>query len=217
MPSIRVLLADDHALVRAGFRALAQNLAGVEVVAEAADGRDALALTKACQPDIVLMDISMTGLNGLEATARVVREFPQVRVIILSAHSSEEYVCQALRAGAAGYLLKDAGIAELELALRAVARGETYLSPAVSKHVISDYVRRVGSEAGSLDLLTPRQREILQLIAEGKTTKEIAGLLHLSVKTVETHRTQLMDRLDIHDIAGLVRFAIRVGLIKPDQ
>jgi DNA-binding NarL/FixJ family response regulator len=217
MPSIRVLLADDHALVRAGFRALAQNLAGVEVVAEAADGRDALALIKTCQPDIVLMDISMTGLNGLEATARVVKEFPQVRVIILSAHSSEEYVCQALRAGAAGYLLKDAAIAELELALRAVARGETYLSPAVSKHVISDYVRRVGGEAGSLDLLTPRQREILQLIAEGKTTKEIAGLLHLSVKTVETHRTQLMDRLDIHDIAGLVRFAIRVGLIKPDQ
>jgi len=186
-------------------------------VAEAADGRDALASIRACHPDIVLMDISMTGLNGLEATARVVREFPQVRVIILSAHSSEEYVCQALRAGAAGYLLKDAAIAELELALRAVARGETYLSPAISKHVISDYVRRVGGEAGSLDLLTPRQREILQLIAEGKTTKEIAGLLHLSVKTVETHRTQLMDRLDIHDIAGLVRFAIRVGLIKPDQ
>jgi DNA-binding NarL/FixJ family response regulator len=138
-------------------------------------------------------------------------------VIILSAHSNEEYVWQALRAGAAGYLLKDAGTSELELAIRAVARGETYLSPAISKHVIADYVRRVGGEAGSLDLLTPRQREILQLIAEGKTTKEIAGLLHLSVKTVETHRMQLMDRLDIHDVAGLVRYAIRIGMIKSDE
>jgi DNA-binding NarL/FixJ family response regulator len=217
MSSIRVLLADDHALVRAGFRALAQNLPGIEVVAEAADGRDALALIEAHQPDVVLMDISMTGLNGLEATARVVRQSPQVRVIILSAHANEEYVCQALRAGAAGYLIKDAGIAELELAIRSVARGETYLSPAVSKHVIAEYVRRVGGETGSLDLLTPRQREILQLIAEGKSTKEMAGLLHLSVKTVETHRLQLMDRLDIHEVAGLVRYAIRMGLVKSDQ
>jgi DNA-binding NarL/FixJ family response regulator len=216
MNPIRVLLADDHALVRAGIRALAQNLAGIEIVAEAVDGRDALALIKTHQPDLVLMDISMAGLNGLEATARVAKEFPNVRVIILSAHANEEYVWQALRSGAAGYLLKDAGTAELELALNAVARGETYLSPAVSKHVVADYVRRVGGEPRTLELLTPRQREILQLIAEGQTTKEIARTLHISVKTVETHRMQLMERLDIHDVAGLVKYAIRTGLIEPD-
>ena len=216
MNPIRVLLADDHALVRAGIRALAQNLAGIEIVAEAVDGRDALALIKTHQPDLVLMDISMAGLNGLEATARVAKEYPNVRVIILSAHANEEYVWQALRAGAAGYLLKDAGTAELELALNAVARGETYLSPAVSKHVVADYVRRVGGEPRTLELLTPRQREILQLVAEGQTTKEIARTLHISVKTVETHRMQLMERLDIHDVAGLVKYAIRTGLIKPD-
>jgi len=216
MNPIRVLLADDHALVRAGIRALAQSLAGIEIVAEAVDGRDALALIKIHQPDVVLMDISMAGLNGLEATARVAKEYPNVRVIILSAHANEEYVWQALRSGAAGYLLKDAGTAELELALNAVARGETYLSPAVSKHVVADYVRRVGGEPRTLELLTPRQREILQLIAEGQTTKEIARTLHISVKTVETHRMQLMERLDIHDVAGLVKYAIRTGLIKPD-
>lgn len=216
MSPIRVLLADDHALVRAGIRALVQNLAGVEVVAEAADGREALHLVKVHQPDVVLLDISMPGLNGLEAARRLAREYPQVRVLMLSGHASEEYVCQALRAGAAGFLLKDAGLAELELALRAAAQGHTYLSPAVSKHVIGDYVRRVGGEAGALDFLTPRQREILQLIAEGHTTKAIARTLHISAKTVETHRMQLMERLDIHDIAGLVRYAVRVGLVLPD-
>jgi DNA-binding NarL/FixJ family response regulator len=165
----------------------------------------------------VLMDISMAGLNGLEAAARMAKDHPNTRVIILSAHSNEEYVCQALRAGAAGYLLKDAGTAELDLAVKAVARGETYLSPAVSKHVIADYMRRVGGESGSLELLTPRQREILQLIAEGQTTKQIANTLHISVKTVETHRMQLMERLDIHDVPGLVRFAIRMRLVQPEQ
>jgi DNA-binding NarL/FixJ family response regulator len=216
MKSIRVLLVDDHALVRAGIRALVQKLAGAEVVAEAEDGRQALSLVKDLRPDIVLMDISMPGLNGLEAAARVAKEYPCVKVIMLSAHSHEEYVCQALRAGASGYLLKDASTAELELALTAVARGETYLSPAVSKHVINDYMRRVSGEPGSLEMLTPRQREILQLVAEGRTTKEIAHTLHISVKTVETHRMQLMDRLGIHDVAGLVRFAIRVGLVEPE-
>jgi DNA-binding NarL/FixJ family response regulator len=216
MQPIRILIADDHALVRAGIRALVQTIPGIEVIAEAADGRDALGLMKVHQPDLVLMDISMPGLNGLEAAARATKDFPNVRVLILSAHSDEEHVCQALRAGAVGYLLKDAGTAELELALNAVARGETYLSPAVSKHVIADYVRRTGGEAGSLELLTPRQREVLQLIAEGHTTKEIARTLHLSHKTVETHRMQLMDRLDIHDVAGLVRYAIRVRLVKSE-
>jgi DNA-binding NarL/FixJ family response regulator len=213
---IRVLLADDHALVRAGIRALTGNIAGVEVVAEAVDGREALELVKKHEPDVVLMDISMAGLNGLEAAARLAKDHPDVRVIILSAHSNEEYVCQALRAGAAGYLLKDAGTAELDIAIKAVARGETYLSPAISKQVIADYMRRVSGESGSLELLTPRQREILQLIAEGQTTKQIANTLHISVKTVETHRMQLMDRLDIRDVPGLVRFAIRMGLVHPE-
>jgi DNA-binding NarL/FixJ family response regulator len=224
MTAIRVLLADDHGLVRAGIRALLQNLPDIEVAAEAADGAEALNQIATLLPDVVLMDVSMSGLNGLEATARVARDFPQVRVIILSAHNNEEYVWQALRAGASGYLLKDAGTAELELAIKAVARGETYLSPAVSKHVITDYIRRVGgtSDAGGpdasrLELLTPRQREILQLIAEGQSTKEMARRLHISIKTVETHRLQLMDRLDIHEVAGLVRYAIRVGLVKPDS
>jgi len=213
MSPIRVLLAEDHTLVRAGIRALLEGLAGVQVVAEAGDGREALQLVAAHQPDLVLMDIAMAGLNGLEATGRIVKEFPHVRVIILSMHANEEYVLQALRAGAAGYLLKDAGTSELELAVRAAARGEIYLSPAVSRHVIADYMRRAGSELTLLDQLTPRQREILQLIAEGRTTREIANILQVSVKTVETHRAQLMERLDIHDVAGLVRFAIRVGLV----
>jgi DNA-binding NarL/FixJ family response regulator len=217
MRPIRILLADDHALVRAGFSALLKKLPGIEVIAEAADGREALALTKAHQPDLVLMDVSMERLNGLEATARIVKEYPNVRVLMLSAHSNEEYVKQALLAGAAGYLLKGASIAELELAIQAVVRGETYLSPAISKQVVADYIRRVESEASPLELLTPRQREILQLIAEGHSNKEIARMLHVSAKTIETHRTQLMERLDIHDVAGLVRYAIRAGVLSPDE
>jgi DNA-binding NarL/FixJ family response regulator len=224
MKPIRVILADDHALVRAGFHALLASLEGIVVVAEAADGRQALQLVEANRPDVVLMDISMPELNGLDAVEKITRDFPQVRVIILSMHANEEYVLQALRAGAAGYLLKDAGIAELELAVRAVGRGETYLSPPVSRSVIDDYLRRLSSpaEAGGLPpgpeaKLTPRQREVLQLIAEGRTTQEIAKRLNLGVKTVETHRAQLMERLDIHEVAGLVRYAIRIGLVNPED
>jgi DNA-binding NarL/FixJ family response regulator len=214
MNPIRVLIADDHTLIRAGIRALLQNLAGVQVVAEAGEGCEALTLTEALRPDILLTDIAMPNINGINLTARVARDLNPTKVIILSMHMSEEYVCQALRAGASGYLLKDSGIAELEIALRAVARGETYLSPAVSKHVISDYVRRTGNAHPELQLLTPRQREILRWIAEGHSTKSISRGLTISVKTVETHRAQLMERLKIYDIAGLVRFAIRVGLIE---
>jgi DNA-binding NarL/FixJ family response regulator len=224
MSVIRVLLADDHNLVRAGIRSLIQDLSGIEVIAEASDGREALSLIEIHRPDVVLMDIAMSGLNGLEATARVVRDFPTVRVIMLSMHANEEYVWQALRSGASGYLLKDAGTAELELAIKAVARGETYLSPPISKQVIDDYIKRVGGEVDKVKLegalserLTQRQREILQLIAEGHTTQAIAQELNISVKTVETHRMQLMERLDIHDIAGLVRYAIRIGLIRSDE
>jgi DNA-binding NarL/FixJ family response regulator len=213
---IRVVLADDHTLVRAGIRALLEKLPDVHVVAEASDGREAVHLVTTTQPDVVLMDIAMPGLNGLEATRRLVKEFPAIRVLILSMHKNEEYVWQALRAGAVGYLLKDADLAELALAITAVTRGETYLSPPISKHVIREYVQRVGGEETGLEQLTPRQREILQLIAEGHTTKMIAQRLGLSVKTVETHRAQMMERLDIHEIAGLVRYAIRMGVVLPD-
>jgi DNA-binding NarL/FixJ family response regulator len=217
MSAIRVLLVDDHQLLRAGIRALLQGLSGIEVVGEARDGREALDLIKTQQPNVVLMDIAMPGMNGLEALARFTKECPGVRVIILSMHGTAEYVCRALRAGAAGYLLKDAVVAEVELAIRAAARGETYLTPAVSKHVVASYMQRLNEAGNPLDLLTPRQREILQLIAEGKSTKEIARVLHISIKTVETHRVQLMNRLKIHDVAGLVRFAIEQGLVQQDR
>lgn len=221
---IRVLLADDHALFRAGIRMLLEHISGVEVVGEAADGREAVRLIKQVQPDVVLMDITMSGLNGLEATAQVAQECPQVRVIILSMHLNEQYVMQAVRAGAAGYLLKDAAATELEQAVKAVACGNTYVDQAAAKHLLTDYRRRLGQrtesdqrEPNPADVLTSRQREILQLVAEGRTTKEIAALLHRSEKTVEGHRARLMQQLDIHDVAGLVRYAIRVGLIPPDR
>lgn len=221
MSKIRVLLVDDHTLVRAGIRALLQNLAGIEVVGEADDGHEALRLISELRPQVVLMDIAMPGLNGLEAVARIAQAAPEVRVIMLSMHASEEYVLQALRAGAAGYLLKGARLSELELAVMSVARGETYLSPAASKHVVSGYVQQAGEASqrstAPTERLTPRQREILLLIAQGTTTKEIAQKLSISVKTVEMHRAQLMERLGIHDVAGLVRYAIRIGMISPAE
>ena len=210
---ITVLLADDHTLVRAGLRRLLEELPNVVVVGEAADGVELLALATQLQPDLVLTDIDMPGLNGLEATARLVKLQLQIRVIILSMHQNEEYVRQALLHGAIGYLLKDAAPVELELAIKAVLRGDTYLSPAVSKGVLSDYVQRLRGDEKPAALLTSRQREILQLVAESHSTKEIARRLDLSVKTVDTHRSRLMNQLDIHDVAGLVRYAMRTGLI----
>ncbi len=215
MPSLRIVLVDDHALVRAGMRALLASFPDFEVVGETDDGAAAVELAGRLHPNVVLMDIAMHGLNGLDATARIRNQYPEVRVIILSMHANEEYVFQALRAGASGYLLKDSATSELEFAVRAVSRGETYLSPPISKAVVDGYVQRMISDQ-PLDLLTPRQREILQLIAEGKTTKEIAQLLTLSAKTVEMHRAQLMERLDIHDVAGLVRYALRTGVISDE-
>ncbi len=213
MRPIRVLLAEDHTLVRAGIRALLESLKNIQVVAEAADGREALRLVQAHAPDILLMDITMKEMNGLEAAARLAKEQSTTRVIILSMHADQVYVRQALKAGAAGYLLKGADVAELELAIKAVTRGDTYLSPSVSKDLVGGLLNGKAPAANPLDDLTPRQRETLQLIAEGKTTKEIAGRLNLSIKTVETHRAQLMERLNIHDVAGLVKFAIRAGLV----
>jgi DNA-binding NarL/FixJ family response regulator len=224
MTSIRILLADDHVLIRRGMRAWLQSMPQVEVVGEASDGREALHLIAKVQPDVVLMDIGMPSLNGLEVTLQVTKEFPQVRVLILSMHANEEYVVQALRAGASGYMLKDAEPEELEVALKAVSRGKTYLSPTVSQGVIGDYLRRIGASTKDTpqgvdvpSLLTARQREVLQLIAEGQTTKQIAALLYISEKTVESHRLRLMRQLDIHDIAGLVRYAIRTGLVMPER
>ena len=214
MKPIRLLLADDHTLVRAGIRGLLAALPDVEVVGETGDGHEALALVETLRPDVVLLDIGMPGLNGLEVTARLAKLDPAIRVVILSMHSTEEYVLQALRAGAAAYLLKGSAVTELEVAIRAVTRGETYLSPAVSKHVVDEYVRRTGGEADPLAALTPRQREILQLVAEGHTSKEIGQRLGVSHRTVEVHRNQLMKRLGLHDLPGLVRFAVRVGLIE---
>jgi len=214
---IRVLLADDHELVRSGIRLVLQTLDGVQVVAEARDGKGALELVEALRPDIALLDISMPGLNGIETAARIRSRFPETRVVILSMHAGEEYVSQALRAGASGYLLKDATPMELDLALRAVALGETYLSPRISGAVVEKYLRSAELATGPLDVLTPRQREILRLIAEGHSTKQMAAQLDVSIKTVETHRALLMDRLGIHDIAGLVRFAVRVGIVQGDR
>ena len=212
MAPIRVLIADDHLLVRAGIRALLEQQPDMEVVAEASNGREALQLIRQYQPNIVLMDIAMPELSGLEAIRQLSKESPKIQSIILSMYADEHHVWQALQAGAAGYLVKGGALAELELAIRAVARGHTYLSPDVSKPVVKEYLLRT-SGGGTAESLTPRQREILQMIAEGKPTKQIALILNISVKTVESHRAQLMKRLDAKDIATLVRHALRWGLV----
>jgi DNA-binding NarL/FixJ family response regulator len=216
IPSIRIVLADDHTLFRAGIRALLNDLAGAEVVGEAGDGHAALRLIAQHKPDVAVLDIGMDGPNGLEVTAQIASDYPDVRVIVLSMHAHEEYVLQALRAGAVGYLLKDADTVELELAFKAVMRGEIYLSPTVSRQVVTGYVQHASRAAYEIERLSLRQRETLQLIAEGHTTQEIAYRLGISVKTVEKHRAQLMERLGIHDVAGLVRYAIRAGVVAPE-
>jgi NarL family two-component system response regulator LiaR len=213
----RVLLADDHSLVRAGIRSLLDDMGDVEVVAETGDGHETLDLIEQLQPDVALLDITMPTLNGLEVAARVPKLSPQTRILVLSMHADEVTVALALRAGVAGYLLKDAAASELEVAVRAVARGDTYLSAAISLKVVDAYVRGEQPPIDPLSGLTGRKREVLQLVAEGKSSKQIASILGLSIKTVEAHRTQLMRQLDIHDIAGLARFAVRIGLIPPER
>jgi DNA-binding NarL/FixJ family response regulator len=218
MTPIRTLLADDHTLVRAGIRALLREIEGVTIVAEADNGREAVALARAQAPDLAIMDISMKELNGIEATAQIRIQSPATRVLILSMHTTEDFVRRALKAGAAGYLVKDSAPLELRMAIEALLRGEVYLSPRVSKNLVAVLLEgRIDQPDSSLDALTPRQREILQLVAEGKSTKEIAFLLQVSVKTVETHRAAVMERLGIRDVAGLVLFALRHSLITAER
>jgi RNA polymerase sigma factor (sigma-70 family) len=209
---IRVLVADDHALIRSGIRALLEKLPELQVVAEASDGAEALRLIRQYQPDVALLESAMSKLNGFEVTASVSKECPEVRVIILSEHAGEEYVRHALSCGAAGYLVMTASAAELEFAIKTVANGKTHVSPSATKTVMDSVRNRAFNEA--FERLTPRQREVLKLMAEGNSTKQIAVLLKISIKTVETHRMLLMERLDIHDIARLVRYAIKGGLIQ---
>lgn len=217
----RVLLVDDHALVRAGLKALIAGFPGFEVVGEASDGREALMQARALEPDIVVMDIAMPGLNGFDAAARLRRSLPGCAILILSMHAVERYVIEAFQAGASGYVIKDAAPEELELALVEIARGRRYLSSSLPSGLADDRVRPASGRVppvapGGAGVLTSRQREILQLIAEGRSTREIGDRLCISIKTVETHRAQLMQRLGIFDVAGLTRHAIRTGLVSPD-
>lgn len=221
-PITRVILADDHAIVRAGLRSLLEQESSIEVVGEASDGRMAISMTCEMRPDIVVMDIGMQQLNGIDATRKITTEIPGVRVIALSMHSDRRFVSGMLGAGASGYLLKDGAFEELVDAIRSVAAGKVYLSPSIASVVVEDYARRVNTpgtekiDVPALAKLSPREREVLQLAAEGKSTKEIAAALGLSIKTVETHRRQIMDKLGIYSLAGLIRFAIREGLVTLD-
>jgi DNA-binding NarL/FixJ family response regulator len=212
MDKITVLLADDHEIVRSGLRALIDAMPGVEVVAEAGNGRDAVELARRWLPDVALIDIAMPHLNGIDATVRIVEDCPHTRVVILSMHTSAAYVTAAVRAGALGYVVKDAAVDELSQALHCAAQGRAFVSPQVSGHLVQE-LRRPQEATGAWGVLSTRQREVLQLIAEGHSTKAIGEQLHISPKTVETHRAELMRRLGIFDIAGLTRFALREGLI----
>ena len=210
--SIRILLADDHKITRQGLRSLLEKQDDMEVVAEAEEGRTAVRLAREFSPHIVIMDVSMPDLNGVEATRQIVERTPDVRVIALSMHSDSLFVTEMLKSGASGYLLKDCAFEELTLAIRAVVDGKTYLSPSISGVVVDDYLHSLSKTAyAGPDILTNREREVLQLLAEGNSTKKIALKLHISVKTVETHRRQIMDKLDIDSVAELTKYAIRKG------
>lgn len=215
MKKIKVLLADDHTILRKGLCSLLADDKDIEVVAEAENGREALDKVKKLKPDVVVMDIAMPGLNGLEATRQIKKYFPEIKVLILSMHANEEYIFQTLRAGASGYLIKKAAPMDLTLAIQAAIRGESFLSPAISRTVIKEYIRKAEKTAVEdepFEMLTDREREVLQLIAEGHSNREIADRLYISTKTVETHRAHLMEKLNIHSAADLTKYAIRKGL-----
>jgi two-component system response regulator NreC len=216
--TVRILLADDHKIVRDGLRALLEKQPGMTVVAEADNGRATVRLARELLPDLVIMDIGMPDLNGIDATRQILNELPSVKVIALSMHSDRRFVVQMFRAGASGYLLKDCAFEELARAVRAVLRNQTYLSPAVAGPVVEDYVQHLATaDVLEFSALSPREREVLQLLAEGKTTREIAVLLCVSIKTVETHRQQIMGKLNVRSVAELIKYAIREGLTSLDS
>ena len=218
MRKIKVVVADDHTILRQGIKALLDNQEGIEVVGEAKDGREAIKTIEELLPDVILMDIAMPGLNGLEATRRIKKKFPKVKVVVLTMHANEEYIFQILNAGADGYLVKETAFQDLISAINAVHKGEAFMSPSISKKVMTDYIQRAqGEEKVGFDTLTTREREILQLVAEGNSNKKIAEALFISPKTVETHRAHIMDKLNIHDRAGLIKYAIRKGMTDLDK
>ena len=215
MTPVRVLLADDHGIVRRGLHYLLERSPGFEVIGEAGDGREAVRLAEELNPDVIVMDIAMPNLNGIDATAQIVRRRPETGVIILSMHSDETYLVRALSAGAKGYLLKDSAEADLIRAVQAVSQGRPFFSPVIAQTLLEDYMRRLQQQnlKDSYDLLTDREKEVLQLLAEGKSNKEVASLLNLSLYTVETHRSNLMQKLNLHSTAEIVLYAVRKKII----
>jgi len=217
MKKIKVLIAEDHTIVRQGLSALLRMESDMEVAGEASDGLEAIEMAKKFIPDVVLMDIAMRNLNGLEATRQIKKLFPHTRILVLTMYDNEEYIFQILKAGASGYLIKDSAMTDLVSAIRCVYQGDSYLSPSISKKVIEEYIRRAETEEekSPYEILSLREREILQLIAEGHSIPQIASLLCISKKTVEAHKNHIMEKLNIHDKVGLVKYAIRIGLTKP--
>jgi DNA-binding NarL/FixJ family response regulator len=219
MSKIQVVLADDHTIMRAGLRSLLENSGTIEVIGEAEDGREAVKQVEQMQPDVVLMDIAMPGLNGLEATRQIKRRFPGVNILILTMHTTEEYIVQIFGAGASGYVVKRAAVTELVAAIQAVHRGDAFISPSISGTVIEGYLKqaRTGDETEWHTLLTEREREVLQLIVEGHSSRAIAERLIITENTVRAHRANLMSKLDLHSTAELTQFAIRKGIINPAE
>lgn len=216
MPHSRIVIADDHSLIRVGLKTLICRMDGMEIVGEAGDGMEAFGVIETCKPDVALIDIQMPGLNGMQVASRVADRCPGVKVIMLAESVREEYIWYSIQAGAQGYLIKDVAPEELETAIETVRNGEQYFTRDIPLGVMNDYLEKKDTEMSLLDHLSDRQREVLQFIAQGASTKKIAEMMNLSPKTVETHRAQLMKRLNIFDIAGLVRYAIRMGLAEPD-
>ncbi len=215
MTSVRILLADDHTVMRNGLRLLLERQPHLQVIGEASDGRQAVALSESSNPDVVIMDIGMPNLNGIEATRQIVNRSPRTAIAILSMHSDESYVIRALKAGARAYLLKDSAEADLLAAVRALTEGKSFFSPAISKILVEDYMRQLESRGAedTYELLTNREREILQMLAEGRTNKEVANMLNLSLYTVETHRTHILQKLNLHSVPELILYAVRKGII----